>query len=226
MDITTEFNELSPWITRFNIEGTAYGGDFDAMNDVRIDQFFAAFPDVKTVLELGSLEGGHSFAIARHPSVEKVIAVEARSENIERAKFIKGLLKDEKVEFVEADLEKADLSTFGKFDAVLCSGLYHLPEPWKLVEQCGKVSGGIFIWTQNACENEAKKFSGGYRGKWYREGGWRDPLSGVSKYSFWLSFGSLVNLLTANGFERIEVIENNLEHPKGCAVTLAATAHS
>lgn len=223
MNLADEFKAREPWVTKFEINGTAYGGNFDAMNDARITQFFSSFPQVKTILELGSLEGGHSFALAKNPAVEKVVAVEARKQNIDKAQFVKTLLKDRKVEFIEADLEKLNFAELGAFDAVFCSGLlYHLPEPWKLIEQCRKASTKIFIWTQYACETEAKKFSGGFRGKWYREGGWLDPLSGVSKHSFWLSMGSLINLLTSHGYENIHIIENNLNHPKGCAVTLSA----
>lgn len=223
MDLRREFTQRKPWVTRFEIDGVAYGGQFDAMGDVRIDQFFISFPNVKTVLELGSLEGGHSFAMSRRPTIERITAVEYRSKNIENARFIQGLLSDKKVEFIEANLETAELADLGNFDAVFCSGiLYHLSEPWKLIEKCRKVSPRIFIWTQYACEHEAKKFSNGYRGKWYRESGWLDPLSGASKYSFWLSLGSLIDLLTKNDFKNISIIENNLDHPNGCAVTLSA----
>lgn len=223
MNLIEQFKEKEPWITKFKIDGINYGGDFDAINDQRIAYFFDSFPNVQTIVELGSLEGGHSFALARRASVEKVIAVEARDKNIEKAKFVQGLFDDKKVEFIKADLEKTNLIELGKFDAVFCSGLlYHLPEPWKLIEQCRKVSPNIFMWTQYACENEAIKFSGGLREKWSREGGWRDPLSGVSKYSFWLSLGSLINLLTANDYKNIQIIDNNLNHSHGCAVTLSA----
>jgi SAM-dependent methyltransferase len=223
MNLTEEFNLKGPWITKFEINGISYGGNFDGMRDKRIVQFFDEFPDVKTVLELGSLEGGHSFALAQNPSIEKVIAIEARVKNIEKAQFVKELLGDKKVEFVEVDLEKTDLTKFGDFDAVFCSGLlYHLPEPWKLIEQCRKVSKNMFMWTQIAGESEAKKFSGGFRGKWHRESGWLDPLSGVSKYSFWLSMGSLINAFTTNDFNSVHIIENNPKHSNGCAVTLSA----
>ena len=63
----------------------------------------------------------------------------------------------------------------------------------------------------------------GWRGKFYREGGFFDPLSGLSKKSFWLSLGSLIGLLTANGYKEIKIIEHNLTHPNGVSVTLAAT---
>jgi Methyltransferase domain len=223
MNLKDGFNLREPWITKFEIEGEAYGGSFDAMNDARVTQFFEHMPKVNTILELGSLEGGHSFSLAQYAGVEKVVAIEARSKNIEKAKFVQGLLGDEKVEFVEADLENTDLTKLGEFDAIFCSGLlYHLREPWKLIEQCSKISPNIYIWTQYACENEAKKFSSGFRGKWYREGSWLDPLSGVSKYSFWLSMGSLLNLLTTNNYKNIQILENNLNHPNGCAVTFSA----
>ena len=223
MNLLEEFDSRKPWVTKFTIHGVEYGGNFDALNDARIKQFFDSFPHVANILELGSLEGGHSFALAQNPMIEKVVAIEAREKNIEKAKFIQNVIKDKKVEFIKADLEKTDLTRLGEFDAVFCSGLlYHLLKPWKLIEQCRKISSNIFIWTQYACENEAKKFSDGFRGKWYREGGWLDPLSGVSKYSFWLSLGSLINLLTENDYKHINIIENNLTHPKGCAVTLSA----
>ncbi|MBK7392381.1 MAG: class I SAM-dependent methyltransferase [Chloracidobacterium sp.] len=224
MDIAAEFAQRGPWVTKFTIDGVDTGGAFDAMNDVRVTQFFDHFTDVKTVLELGSLEGGHSFAIAKGRGVERVVAIEARKANIEKAMFIQSLLGDSRVTFIETNLEKVDLTAMGRFDAVFCSGLlYHLPEPWDLIERLAKITDKIFIWTQYACENEAKKISDGYRGKWYREGGWLDPLSGISKYSFWLSMGSLLKLLTVNGFDKVAIIDNNLNHPNGCSVTLAAS---
>ncbi|CAN5377725.1 hypothetical protein BH10ACI3_BH10ACI3_18300 [soil metagenome] len=225
MNLSEEFKARGPWVTKFKFDDIEYGGEFDAVNDSRVDDMFEAFPNAKSVLELGSLEGGHSFAMAKRPSTQSVLALEARSQNIERATFVNEVLRNEKVKFIEADIEKTELADFGKFDVVFCSGLlYHLMEPWKLVEQCRQISPNIYISTQYACENEAKRFSNGYRGKWYREGGWLDPLSGVSKYSFWLSMGSLINLLTKNGFGKITIHENNLSHPNGCAVNLSASA--
>jgi len=223
-DLKAEFEKRKPWITKFHIAGEEYGGYFDALSDVRIRQFFESFPPIETVVELGSLEGGHSFALAQNPSVKKILAIEGRAENIERAEFVKNILNDEKVEFLQADLEKADFQSFGKFDAVFCCGLlYHLPKPWELIPKLAKISPNIFIWTQISEEAKAKKMREGWRGKFYREGGFLDPLSGLSKKSFWLSLGSLINLLTVSGYKEIKIIENDLTHAKGPAVTLAAT---
>ena len=224
-NLKAEFEKRNPWITKFHISGKTFGGNFDAMNDARVKQFFEIFPNVKSVVELGSLEGGHSFALAQSKTVEKVLAIESREVNIEKAKFVKTVLDDKKVEFLQDDIEKLDLGQFGKFDAVFCSGLlYHLPRPWELIPKLAKISPNIFIWTQVSEEAKAKKLREGWRGKFYREGGLFDPLSGMSKKSFWFSLGSLINILTENGYKEVKIIENNLKHPNGAAVTLAATA--
>jgi hypothetical protein len=227
MDITHEFERLQPWVTKFRINGKEYGGYFDAMNDVRISQFFDYFPNAQTIMELGSLEGGHSFGLASHATVERILAIEGRAANIEKSLLVQNLIGDHKVQFVETDLQTADLTIFGQFDAVFCSGLlYHLAEPWKLIDRCVKVSPNLFIWTHYADEKAAKKIVNGFRGRWYREGGLLDPLSGLSKKSFWPTLGSLINMLTGSGLRTIYLIENNSEHPHGAAVTLAATVGS
>ncbi len=224
-NLKAEFEKRSPWITQFHIGGETFGGNFDAMKDVRVKQFFEIFPNIKSVVELGSLEGGHSFALAQSSTVERVTAIESRDVNIERAKFVKSILDDKKVDFLQADIEKLNFAQLGKFDAVFCSGLlYHLPRPWELIPQLAKISPNIFIWTQVSEEAKAKKMREGWRGKFYREGGIFDPLSGMSKKSFWFSLGSLINILTTNGYKEVKIIENNLSHPNGAAVTLAATA--
>jgi SAM-dependent methyltransferase len=223
-DLKSEFEKRKPWITKFHLAGEDYGGHFDALNDARITQFFEIFPNIESIIELGSLEGGHSFALAQNPKVKRVVAIEGRASNVDKSEFVKDVLKDEKVEFVEDDIEKMNFEKFGGFDAVFCSGLlYHLPKPWELIPKLARISPNIFIWTQISEEAKAKKMREGSRGKFYREGGLFDPLSGLSKKSFWLSLGSLINLLTQSGFKEIKIIEHNLAHPNGAAVTLAAT---
>lgn len=222
LNIAKEFKKRRPWITKFVINGTEYGGQFDAMNDPRVSQFKEHFPAARTILELGSLEGGHSLSLARYPDVEKVIAVDGRAANIEKSRLVNTLLGTSKVEFVEANLEDVDLSTFGTFDAVYCVGLlYHLPKPWELIAQCARVSPNLFIWTQHAGDKETEVVNG-FGGRWFRESGLQDPLSGLSKNSFWPTLDSLKKMLRENGFKTINIIEDNRDHPHGPAVTLTA----
>lgn len=220
-----EFERRGPWISRFVLDGKEYGGRSDAMNDVRLDLFFRSFPDARRILELGSLEGGHTLGLATRPGVESVLGIEARRESVERAEFVKGLYGAENVGFVVANLEETDLSEFGRFDAVFCSGLlYHLPEPWKLVENVSRVTDSLFVWTHYAREEDADTVAHGLKGLTWQEGGVEEPLSGMSPTSFWPTLDGLKAMLAEHGFTGVEILTDNRNHPHGPAVTLAAKA--
>jgi 2-polyprenyl-3-methyl-5-hydroxy-6-metoxy-1,4-benzoquinol methylase len=78
------------------------------------------------VLDLGSLEGLFAMEFASRGA--KVVAIEGRAVNHEKARFAaeqKGL-RD--IEFVTEDVRNFSKERFGVFDVVVCSGLlYHLP---------------------------------------------------------------------------------------------------
>lgn len=226
MNLEAEFAKRGPWITHYLVDGVESGGKFRALEDKRVDQFFESFPGVRTILELGSLEGGHTFALAQRTRVQRVLGIEARASNIERARFMQILLKIDHVEFVEANLENVDLTVFGKFDAVFCSGLlYHLPEPWKLIAEIARVAPRAFIWTHYATEpaNEVRE---NLRGREQIEGGIDDPLSGMSAKSFWLTLESLKTVLISAGFDSLQILQDHPKHQNGPAVTIAASLSS
>jgi hypothetical protein len=223
-DLTSEFVKLAPWVFQFRIDGADYGGAVSAVGDPRVDQFFRFAPDAKTILELGSLEGAHTFILAERPGIERVLALEGRELNLRKAKFVQELLKLPNVEFAQANLESSDLAAFGEFDTVFCSGLiYHLPEPWKLITQLRSVAPRLFIWTHYAPDAEADIVIGGLRGKIHHEGGAEEPLSGMSATATWLTLGSLITSLTTSGYGSVHVIHNDLAHANGPAVTIGAT---
>jgi SAM-dependent methyltransferase len=219
-----QFAKLGPWIYQFRIGDRDYGGGISAVGDVRIERFFRFAPDAKTIVELGALEGAHSFILAQHPGIQRVLAVEGREANLGKARFVQQLLQVPKVEFVQANLEDADVTAFGKFDAVFCCGLlYHLPEPWKLLEQLPQVAPALFIWTQYCSENEARELKNGLQGKTHIEGGADEPLSGMSATATWLTLDSLRTVLARSGYTKIEIIFDDPGHANGPAVTIGAT---
>jgi hypothetical protein len=222
-ELREKFAELGPWIFQFRIEGQDYGGKISAAGDARIEQFFGFASKPATILELGALEGAHTFLLAEQPGVRRVLALEGREANLRKARFVQKLLRARNAEFAQANLEQADLAKFGKFDAVFCSGLlYHLPEPWKLIEQLPAVAPILFIWTQYAPENEATDVGRGWRGKIHVEGGPDEPLSGMSKISTWLTLASLRGVLAASGYKKIDIIHDDPGHANGPAVTIGA----
>lgn len=218
--IEKEFQIREPWITQFTIGEKKYGGKISFDEDVRIKQFFDCFPNIRSILDLGSLEGGQTFQLAKYPGIH-ILGIEGREDNIGRSKFVQSLLGIKNVKFIRANLENTDISTFGKFDAIFCSGLlYHLPEPWKLIERLCKISNKLFIWTHYATEDEANEIISGYNGMWYQEFGIQEPLSGLSPKSFWITLPSLKDTLRRYGFDNIKIIENNINRPNGQCVTI------
>ena len=223
--VAAAFARQAPWITRYELDGADSGGWFDAPNDSRLALFRRCFPEARRILELGALEGGHTIGLSRFPGVEYVLALEGRPQNLARARLAQELYQVEKIEFRQANLEQMQLREFGQFDAIFCCGLlYHLPEPWKLVEQFTAVAPGLFLWTHCAAEADADQMVEGYKGRRQVEGGQDDVLSGLSSDSFWPTLGSLCTMLTTNGYGEVRLFENNPAHVNGPAVTLAAFA--
>ena len=223
--VAAAFAKDAPWVTRFRIGDHDYGGSFDAPNDPRLDFFCDAFPNARRILELGSLEGGHTIRLAQRPGVEQVLGIEGRAANLARAQVVQEILQVGNIDFVEANLAMIELAQFGRFDAIYCSGLlYHLPEPWRLIAQLRSIADGIFIWIHCLTEAAAKYLTDSYRGRRRKEGGSEDVLSGLSHDSFWPTLGSLCNMLTTAEFARINLLQNNLNHPNGPAVIITAFA--
>lgn len=217
-----QFNRRRPWITRFSIDGRAYGGAVSFENDDRVIEFCATFPDARTVLDLGSLEGGQTFELAHRLPNARILGIEGRQTNIDKARFVQRLLKIENAEFMLGNIEVLRLADLGHFDAVLCSGLlYHLPRPWMLLDSLNQVTGRVYISTHFADESRIDAENEGIAGHWYQEYGAQDPLSGLSQRSFWLPVDTIVGRLEAGGF-RVSIKSFNHDHPAGPTVNLVA----
>ncbi len=215
------FDKLGPWVTQFRINGKTYGGNQPFYGDPRVLQMFKSFSNVKTILELGSLEGGQSFELARQRGVEKVVGVEGRQYNIDKANFVKKVLEVKNVEFVLGNLEDG-LSQYGQFDAVFCCGLlYHLPRPWVLLDAFRAAAPRLVLSTHYSLESGVKEVNEGFPGHWYGEYGHGDPLSGLSPQSYWITLASMTARLKQAGFENVEVISEE-PHPHGPILLLTA----
>src|ERR1700680_2575323 len=216
------FNRRKPWVTRFSIEGRSYGGTISLDEDDRVVEFCSTFPDARSILELGSLEGGQTFQLARRLPNARILGIEGRQSNIDRARFVQRLLKIKNAEFRLGNLEMLPLMQLGHFDTVLCSGLlYHLPRPWVLLDSLSQVTGRLYLSTHFADEDRIDAENEGVAGHWYDEFGDRDPLSGLSQRSFWLPIGTIVSRLEGSGF-RVTVRSLTHDHPNGPMVNLIA----
>ncbi len=223
-DLTAEFRRLGPWTTKFVLHGREYGGWFDGMNDGRIQEFRRLFPNARRILELGSLEGGHTLGLSRLEGVTEVVGLEGRQSNLARAQFVKRLFGIQNVSFQQTNLEEpAALRRFGIFDVTYCCGLlYHLPHPWELLNQIAEVARGLYLSTHYCPPAKASVSLQGYQGRWFGESGMPDPLSGLSRRSFWPTRECLLTMLHRAGFDHVADLHAEDDHPNGPIVTLAA----
>lgn len=211
-DLAERFAAVGPWFTRFVVDGCEFGGEADYSPDLepdgRVWLFFEWFGRPRTILELGSFEGAHTLMLAAAEPVERVLGLEGREQNVRRAQLAAELLGRGNIAFHQADLENVELASYGRFDAVFCAGvLYHLPEPWRLLEAIGAVSDQLFLDTHYAAQATDER--GGFGGAEVAEGGYDDSLSGLSSSSFWLTLRSLREALDRAGF----AIEEQVDYP-------------
>jgi hypothetical protein len=78
------------------------------------------------ILDLACLEGIFSMEFAKHGA--NTVGVEIREANFNKAVFCAEALELHNLEFRQDDVRKVSLQSYGRFDAIVCSGiLYHLP---------------------------------------------------------------------------------------------------
>jgi predicted O-methyltransferase YrrM len=199
-EIERAFAAAGPWQSRFVIDGHAYGGELRYQEDGRVAQFFDWVGAPASVLELGSLEGAHSVQLAAEPSVERLVCLDGREENVTRARHAMAVLGlSERVQVEQVDLEDADLAAFGTFDAAFCAGLlYHLSRPWLLLRELRRHVRVLFLDTHVSATGNI--VFAGYPGSLYRELGLDDPFSGLQDFSFWPTAAALEDMLAEAGF--------------------------
>lgn len=218
MNIEKSIDSLAPWITKIRINNNEYGGDYDANNDRRVDYFIEKFrndslnSDNFSVLECGCLEGGHTVKIASEFPNAQIHAVDARHDNLAKAKLHTEIFNLHNVKFDQVDLETEEKIFGNKYSTIFCVGLlYHLRHPEVFLRKCAMSSDNLWLSTVISSEKEANHLekNNSYRGKIYNEPVGH-PLSGVRPTSFFPNLGTLCNMIWDAGFQKIEVYEQTL----------------
>ena len=198
--------QLGPWTTRFKLNGQAVGGGYEVSED---DPLLRAFidraPMARRVLELGCMEGGRTFPLARRAG--HVVGVDARREHLQRARYIEQALGVSNVTFIESDLESGDLSPLGTFDAIFNVGLlYHLADPARLLRQCAEVAPEMLLWTHVVDDSDVEHR--GYRGRFTTENP-TDRIGGLRSRSFRPERAELVRMLDDCGWRDLEWLKDD-----------------
>jgi hypothetical protein len=193
------------------------------------------------ILELGPLEGGHSYML-QNRKAKMVTSIEANTRAFLKCLCIKNILNLDRVEFKLGDfmsyLEKDNL----KYDMVFASGvLYHMEEPIKLIKLISRVTERLFIWTHYydrevilKRKDLSHKFSpvitSEYDGVTYEYStqsykdalGWSGFCGGFKTVSKWLTRDSIIKALTYFGFSDLKINFEQMDHPNGPAFAVCA----
>lgn len=125
-------------------------GSLQLFADPRVDWFIDRLGGVggKAILELGPLEGGHTYMLER-AGAASIVAVEANTRAYLKCLITKELLGLERVRFLCGDFIEYLAGTEERFDACLASGvLYHMTRPAELIRLVARVTDRICLWTQ------------------------------------------------------------------------------
>ncbi|MFM0065763.1 class I SAM-dependent methyltransferase [Paraburkholderia aspalathi] len=100
----------------------------------------------KSVLELGPMEGGHTFMLSK-AGASRILSIEANSKSFLKCLLVQNALKFD-AEFMYGDFRELLKKRDERFDMILASGvLYHMTDPVSLLEDMAHASDSICIWT-------------------------------------------------------------------------------
>ena len=237
------------WKSRFpSVAGLqCSAGQVPLFEDWRIDWALEQIGGVegKAILELGPLEGGHSFMMERSGAAS-ITAIEANTRAFLKCLIAKELLRLKRVHFQCGDFVEYLRQRPGKFDFCIASGvLYHQTNPIELLHLLGEACDQVYIWThyfepeivrqnpnlsQNFKSSENTEY-GGFKHVLHLHQ-YADSLTvpgfcgGGNSYSNWISRDDLFRGLEHFGFRDIVVRsseDDTAHHPNGPAISLVAT---
>ena len=221
-------------------------GGAPLFDDQRIDWMAEVLGDLRgqTILELGPLEGGHSYMLERLGA--SVVAIEGNVDAFLRCLIVKNYLSLQ-TEFILGDFTKS-FGDRSRWDAVLASGvLYHMTEPQLLLERIASVTDRVLLWT-HYFEPDLELWHPGVRAlvgdKWRPESmrtveaagtsvrlvpqlygnalGWAGFCGGSEAHSNWMYRDDLMQLVKNLGFSRIDVAFDTPDHQNGPALCMVA----
>jgi Protein of unknown function (DUF1698) len=220
------------WVSQLP-DGLVSGG-VPLFADERID-WLASQIDLAgcTVLELGPLEGGHSFMLERF-GAERVVAIEANRRAYLRCLVVKEILGLRRVEFLCGDLIEYLRETEQTFGLCLASGiLYHMRDPFEMLRLAARVSDQLYLWTHyydaeliHANPQVAVHFPSDegppFRFEYQESRNARRFCGSGGRHSNWLDRASIIRVLGELGFDRLEFAFDEPNHQNGPAVAIFA----
>jgi len=210
--------------------------------DVRLHRLIELAGGVENcrVLELGPLEGAHSYMLEK-AGARSVLAIEACVMSFVKCLIVKELLGLQRVAFEFGNFMPFLEESTESFDLIVASGvLYHQAEPLRLLKLLGERTATVFLWThyyQEDVDSDRIKAHDFTRVPGVRLDGFECDMyrleydrylrfgkyrGGVDPYTNWMSRGDLLAALRHFGFSNLEIAFEQTVHPFGPNLTVLA----
>jgi hypothetical protein len=197
----------------------------------------------KTALELGPLEGAHTYMLEL-AGFASIIAIESNTRAYMKCLIVKEILGLSRARFQCGDFVEYLRSSPPRRDVVFASGvLYHMIDPAELIDLISRVTDHVFIWTHYydrniilGNPNIARKFGdvipadrNGFKHELHRQeyGGetlaWGGFCGGSQPHSHWMSRADIMACLKHFGLGTIRIAFDAPDHPNGPSFALVAS---
>ena len=194
------------------------------------------------MLELGPLEGFHTYML-HQAGAASLDAIEANALAFIRCLITKETLRLDRARFYLGDFMKWLEAREARYDLVVASGvLYHSHDPVRLLELIGERADALFLWTHYFDDTamprgdlrrvpfseqvEVRECRGVevrlHERSYYKA--WRDPAfcGGLQDRHFWVDREDILKLLSALGFDRVTITDEEPDHKNGPAFSVLA----
>lgn len=234
------------WASQFPAEaGSIDAGAIPLFEDERIHWFVESIGGVRgqSVLELGPLEGGHSYMLER-AGAASIVAIEANSRAYLKCLVTKEIVQLNQTRFLCGDfMEYLQDDSCPHYDICLASGvLYHLLNPVELIRLLAqRQTKHVLLWTHYYDGEYVRKKGlrrrfpsshssdcGGFAHTLHRqEYGIGTRLLGFcgggAAYSHWITRDNLIGCLQHFGYKNVRINFDHHDHPNGPAIAIAAS---
>jgi Protein of unknown function (DUF1698) len=231
------------WLSKLPQQfGDLNAGAVPLFNDDRLKWGIRQLGGVKgqTVLELGPLEGGHSYMLEQ-AGAASVLGIEANFRAYLKCLTIKELLDLKRSKFLYGNCVAYLKTHPGKFDFCCASGiLYHMTNPAELIALVAASCDRAYFWTHYydaeiipATPHLAPRFGepieteySGFRHILHRQNyssvNSATFIGGNQPYSHWMTREGILQCLEFFGFRDIEINFEIPNHPSGPCFSLTA----
>lgn len=219
-------------------------GSLQLFEDPRILWAVEQFGGVKdkTILELGPLEGGHTYML-EHLDAASILSIEGNTRAYLKCLIVKEILGLKRAQFICGDFIEYLRNADTKFDVAIASGvLYHMKNPAELIALLSKVTDKMFIWThyydkeiisqnslipKNKFTGSTMAEYGGFKHELHRYEydtalDWTGFCGGSDVFSNWMTRDDIIACCEHFGFNDIRVSFDQPQHPNGPAFALSA----